>query len=91
MIATMHVEIEGRVQGVGYRWFARQCAHKRGIHGWVMNRPDGCVEVAARGSPEKLERFRAELKVGPPGADVTQIRDLPEIAEELGSAFVVRR
>lgn len=91
MLATMHVEIEGLVQGVGYRWFARQRANKKGINGWVMNRPDGCVEVAATGDQAKLDLFRAELKVGPPGAQVRAIRDLPEISDDLGSAFLVKR
>ncbi len=87
----MHFEIEGRVQGVGYRWYARQCAQRKGIGGWAMNRSDGCVEVAAKGSDEDLSRFRIELQSGPPGAVVAAIRDLPLISEsELGDSFKTR-
>jgi acylphosphatase len=87
----MHVEVEGRVQGVGYRWFARQAAVRRGIHGWVMNRPDGCVEVVAKGPESKLAAFRSELRQGPPGAQVTEVRDLPEVPDDLREDFVVKR
>jgi acylphosphatase len=91
-MATMHVEIEGRVQGVGYRWFARESAQRKGITGWVMNRFDGSVEVAAAGEEQDLEKFRSELRVGPPGAMVTGIRDLPSMKEnDLGTAFIVKR
>lgn len=89
---TLHVEVEGRVQGVGYRWFTRQCAKRKGLTGWVMNKPGGTVEVAAAGAMADLLRFRTELHAGPHGAHVTAVRDLdPVSAEELGESFVVRR
>ena len=86
----MHVEIEGRVQGVGFRWFVRQSAKQKGISGWVMNRPDGCVEVVARGDVSNLERFRSELRVGPPGASVTGVRELPQVPDDLQNEFIVK-
>lgn len=89
---TLHLEIEGRVQGVGFRWYARQCAVRKGLVGWVMNRPDGCVEVAAKGGEVELNRLRAELQTGPPGAQVTAIRDLSQISDDdLGESFRVRK
>lgn len=89
---TLHVEVEGRVQGVGYRWFTRQCAKRQGLAGWVMNRPDGAVEVAAKGGEVQLKRFRRDLQSGPAGAHVTSVRDLAPLGEsELGDAFEVRR
>lgn len=89
---TLHVEVAGRVQGVGFRWFARQCAKRKGITGWVLNRPDGTVEVAAKGGESELLRFRRELHSGPAGADVTSVRDLAAIADaEFGDTFDVRR
>jgi acylphosphatase len=86
-----HFEVDGRVQGVGFRWFAKQCAQRKGITGWAMNRADGCVEVAAKGGEEELQKFRLELQKGPPGAHVSAIRDLPLISEsELGDSFKTR-
>lgn len=88
---VLHLEIDGRVQGVGYRWFAKQCAQRKGITGWVMNRSDGCVELAASGEAGALSRFRVELQSGPAGANVTAVRELPPIPEEeLGDSFRTR-
>jgi acylphosphatase len=72
----LHVLVRGRVQGVGFRWFVRETARDLGLAGWVRNRPDGTVEVAAEGSAVTLERLRDELRNGPPGAAVTSVDDL---------------
>jgi acylphosphatase len=89
---TLHVEVEGRVQGVGFRWFARQCARSKGISGWVMNRSDGMVEVAAKGGEYELNRFRRDLQSGPAGAEVTAVRDMAPLEDSaIGDLFEVRR
>jgi len=69
LIARQYL-ISGRVQGVGFRYFAEHRARERGISGWVRNLPDGTVEVHAEGSPERLKRFEQDLRDGPPHADV---------------------
>ncbi|MEO7359779.1 MAG: acylphosphatase [Gemmatimonadaceae bacterium] len=73
-----HLLVEGRVQGVGFRWFTRERARRRGLRGWVQNRPDGSVEVQVSGHAEVLAGFVAELSQGPNGAHVTAVRDLYE-------------
>ncbi|MDE3129148.1 MAG: acylphosphatase, partial [Gemmatimonadota bacterium] len=60
--------VVGRVQGVGFRWFARQAAHGLGLAGWVRNMPDGTVVCEVAGPPDVVERFAAELRAGPPAA-----------------------
>jgi len=72
----LHVLVRGRVQGVGFRWFVRETARGLGLAGWVRNRSDGTVEVAAEGSVALLDRLRDELRKGPPGASVTVLEDL---------------
>ena len=72
-MARLHVRIHGRVQGVGFRWFAREEARRLGLSGWVTNRPGGEVEVEAGGEPFALERLRRALEVGPPGAHVESL------------------
>jgi acylphosphatase len=57
--------VSGRVQGVGYRYFALRSARRHGVRGTVRNAPDGTVEVAAEGEPAALDAFRAELERGP--------------------------
>ncbi len=65
--------ISGRVQGVGFRYFAHSAAVRENLHGWVRNLPDGRVEAGAEGDVEALERFERALRHGPPGARVEQI------------------
>lgn len=66
----MVVTLDGRVQGVGFRSFARYKALLLGIKGYVRNMPDGKVEVVAEGPEDKLEEFLNELKRGPVSARV---------------------
>ncbi len=75
--------VSGRVQGVGFRWFARRTAVELGVTGWVRNLPSGDVEVQAAGSPSALARLKQELERGPGGARVSsvseeQIASVPE-------------
>ena len=57
----MHVVVSGRVQGVGFRWFVREAAIALDLAGWVRNRPDGSVEVAADGDDDRVARVRDTL------------------------------
>jgi acylphosphatase len=66
--------IEGRVQGVGYRWWVVEAARGFGLEGWVRNRADGSVEVLAIGEAEDVERLAAACGDGPPGALVRSVR-----------------
>jgi acylphosphatase len=82
--------VSGRVQGVGYRYFAMRTAQKLGIRGTVKNLGDGRVEVAAAGTAESIAAFRAELQHGPEGAQVRSIAEgeLPT-AHDFGDEFKV--
>ena len=62
--------INGRVQGVGYRWFAQKAATDLGLAGYARNLDDGCVEVYAVGPAAKLEDLNGLLWKGPRFADV---------------------
>jgi acylphosphatase len=62
--------VSGRVQGVGFRYFAQAKASRDGLHGWVRNLPDGRVEAAAEGEADAIQRFEQALRHGPPGARV---------------------
>jgi acylphosphatase len=74
MLTARRFVLSGRVQGVGFRFFARQAARIEGLSGWVQNRPDGRVEVVAEGEAESMQRFEARLRQGPPGARVDAVR-----------------
>jgi acylphosphatase len=78
--------IEGRVQGVGFRWFVARAARELGVAGWVRNLADGAVLCEAQGEPLALSRFEDELRRGPASARVSAVRvdDCEPGAEEAG-------
>jgi acylphosphatase len=65
--------ISGRVQGVGFRFFAEHAALREGLHGWVRNLGDGRVEISAEGDAEAVDRFERHVRHGPPGARVDAV------------------
>ena len=65
--------IDGRVQGVGFRWFTHDAAAREGVHGWVRNLSDGRVEVVAEGESESIQRFEAAVRRGPASARVETV------------------
>lgn len=67
----------GRVQGVGFRYFARDAARREGIEGSVQNLDDGRVEVVASGEPDAMMRFERALRAGPAGARVVDVQVEP--------------
>jgi acylphosphatase len=70
MIVGRRYVVAGRVQGVGYRFFAQNAAAREGISGNVRNLDDGRVEVVAEGDAEAIARFERSLRHGPIGARV---------------------
>ena len=75
-MTRLHVVVRGRVQGVGFRWFVREQATALDLAGWVKNRPDGAVEVAAEGNPAAVARLREHLRRGPSHAGVESVDDV---------------
>jgi acylphosphatase len=81
--------ISGRVQGVGYRYFAQRAARELGVTGWARNLDDGRVEVQGNGVVEKLSEFEARLRKGPNGADVRGF-EMEEVGVVEGEGFRIR-
>jgi acylphosphatase len=69
--------VSGVVQGVGYRFFARDAAERLSIAGFVRNRYDSRVEVYAIGRPEQLGALRAVLARGPWAGRVERVEEEP--------------
>lgn len=89
---TIHLEVRGRVQGVGFRWFIVEKAEQLKLAGWVRNRPDGNVEIAAAGPSDALTKLAAAARSGPRGARVEEVRELPSVApESLRAPFEIAR
>ena len=81
--------MQGRVQGVGFRYAVARAARVRGVAGWVNNRPDGAVEAVFEGDPEAVESLIRLCREGPRGAEVDQVEVLAEQPEGLAS-FEIR-
>ena len=84
--------VRGRVQGVGFRWWAVDVATGLGLVGWVRNVADEeAVEVVAEGLPESLDRLTAELARGPGAARVDAVDTTREPAAGGLTRFEIRR
>jgi acylphosphatase len=86
----LSIVVQGRVQGVGFRYFVRDVAQRMNLSGWVRNLFDGGVEMEAQGDPQKLELFKSEIQEGPPLAFVKDIRVLEIPVEENEKMFLIR-
>lgn len=87
MTTALRVVVDGRVQGVGFRWATRDEAVRRGVAGWVRNLPDGRVETWIEGDPDAVAGMAEWLTTGPLGARVTDVETYevtPSGAERFG-------
>lgn len=71
--ARARVIIEGRVQGVFFRYHTQDVAFKLGVKGWVKNRRDGRVEALFEGEKERVDQIIQWCHRGPPEARVTKV------------------
>ena len=77
LVVHARLLIEGRVQGVGYRWFAMRAARELGVRGWVRNLRDGRVEAQVAAPAYVLEDLLGRLRRGPVHARVDRIEVEP--------------
>jgi acylphosphatase len=89
-ILRLDATVIGRVQGVGFRYFARREAEALGLDGWVANESNGSVRCVAEGPRDLLEAFLARLRDGPPGAFVERVVDAWMPASGTLGSFGVR-
>ena len=86
----IHLRIEGRVQGVGFRWWTQAVAEETGVRGWVRNRSDGSVEVHAAGEESAIQEFERRLHSGPRGCRVDAVTVLGSAKALPGKGFDIR-
>ena len=80
--------VRGRVQGVGYRYFAQRAAESLGLAGYVRNLDDGRVEVYALGPEKKLAELAGMLHCGPRWAEVRGVDEQQAAVEEYSSFHI---
>jgi acylphosphatase len=84
--------VSGRVQGVGFRFFAERTAASLGVGGFVRNLFDGRVEVYAIGSAEQMDALRNALRRGPRMGAVDRVEELDaDILQEYANKFCIER
>ncbi len=81
-------KVYGRVQGIGFRWWTRRQAHRLRLNGSVRNCFDGTVDVVIGGPAAAVHEMVELLKVGPAGAHVERLDELPG-PDSLPDAFKI--
>ncbi len=72
-LKCVHIFVEGRVQGVGFRYFVKKAAEENHLTGWVRNLYDDRVEILAQGEESQLNKFIAIVQIGPGSALVSKL------------------
>ena len=85
-----YIVIGGRVQGVGFRYFAHHKAEELSITGWIQNSPDGKVEIEASGEPQNLDTFIDWMKIGPARAVIQTFSVSPISPQRKFTHFIIR-
>jgi acylphosphatase len=73
MLVARRLIVTGRVQGVGFRYFARDAARREGVRGTVRNLDDGRVEIEVEGDSEAVLNFERHVRRGPVGSRVDDV------------------
>ena len=87
MRRTLHILIEGRVQGVGFRAWVAQEAIARGLTGWVRNRRTGAVEALFSGETSVVALMLDACRRGPPAARVDDLHTIADVTDGSLGAF----
>ena len=89
-MATVHLWITGKVQGVFYRATAAEMAEKLHLNGWIKNAEGGAVEATVNGSDEAVDQFIKWCRQGPKRAHVENVAVTPKPDDGLVGFQVIR-
>ncbi|MBR7172829.1 MAG: acylphosphatase [Clostridia bacterium] len=80
-----HITFHGSVQGVGFRWRARNAANLYGCTGWVRNEWEGTVTMEIQGTEEQIGMVLQAIKAGRfIEIDSMDVKTIPVDPEERG-------
>lgn len=87
-----HIFVSGRVQGVGYRYFAKAVAQALNLTGWVRNLTSGEVEIQVFGEEDHIIDYLEQLKIGPPNGRVEDldVREVEIVDGSIQNEFEIR-
>lgn len=87
---TYKIIISGRVQGVGFRYFAQAQAMRYNIKGYVRNTQDNKVEIVCQGEPDDLNDFMSVVKKGPSFSHINKVDIEEEINGTVYDTFEIK-
>jgi len=80
-----HIVFYGWVQGVGFRWRARQAAEAVGATGWVRNESDGSVSMEIQGTEAQIDQVILAIERGTyVRIENMDVKTLPLVEDERG-------
>jgi len=85
-----HLWISGLVQGVFFRAYTEEEAHRLGLTGWVKNIPGDRVEAIFEGDEPKVREVIKWCHHGPPSAEVTKVEVKWEEPTEEYNDFLIK-
>jgi acylphosphatase len=72
-LIQVEIKVSGKVQGVGFRYYARSQAKNLNLKGWVRNTSDGGVLAIVQGNQQAIDTFADYLWIGPPLSEVKSV------------------
>ena len=87
---TLKIKITGQVQGVFFRFAAKELADEMGLKGWARNEPENNVSVTIQGPPEFVDDFLKWCHQGPSHARVDHVEVVEEPDAEIYENFEIR-
>ncbi len=87
---SVKVRVTGRVQGVGYRAWAKSLARKLGVAGWISNCADGSVEAVFSGPAEQVNAMVQRCYEGPLAAAVLLVQQEDVNSSVESEDFLIR-
>lgn len=87
--SRIEICVQGRVQGVGFRYWARTKAAQLGLTGSATNLPDGRVSIVAQGPRDQCQRLLDALRGAEPPGAVTRIQQNWTEPQEAAAGFNV--
>ncbi len=86
----VNIKLQGKVQGVGFRWFIKHHASKLNILGYVKNKQDSSLEAYFDGPDESINKMLELCKKGPPGALIDKMDISEQNNNETFNTFEIR-
>ena len=85
MVVRRSIIFVGTVQGVGFRYRAKEAASRYGLTGWVRNEWDGSVHMEVQGEESCIDRMIGDVDSGTfVHIDGIESKDLPLSQDERG-------